>query len=80
MVTASDGLHFVYQPLAGDGTIMARVVSVQGSSAAQAGIMVREMLERRSKPCVSVRLFDVDIADGADEHGGEQFVPVSGKW
>jgi len=44
MVTASDGFHFVYQPLAGDGTIVARVVSVQGSSAAQAGIMIRETL------------------------------------
>src|SRR6266566_3888283 len=44
MITASDGFHFVYQPLAGDGTIVARVVSVQGSSAAQIGIMVRETL------------------------------------
>jgi regulation of enolase protein 1 (concanavalin A-like superfamily) len=42
--TSSDGVHFVYQPLAGDGTLVARVVSVQGSSAAQAGIMVRETL------------------------------------
>ncbi len=42
--TTSDGFHFMYQPLAGDGTIVARVVSVQGSSAAQAGIMVRETL------------------------------------
>ncbi len=44
MITSSDGFHFVYQPLAGDGTIVARVVSVQGSSAAQVGIMVRETL------------------------------------
>jgi regulation of enolase protein 1 (concanavalin A-like superfamily) len=42
--TASDGFHFVYQPLAGDGTMVARLVSLQGSSAAQAGIMVRETL------------------------------------
>src|SRR5467141_1788809 len=55
MVTASDGLHFVYQPLAGDGTIMARVVSVQGSSAAQAGIMVRETLDAGAN---HVYLFD----------------------
>jgi regulation of enolase protein 1 (concanavalin A-like superfamily) len=41
---SSDGLHFVYQPLAGDGTMVARVVSLQGSSAAQAGIMIRETL------------------------------------
>ena len=43
--TISDGFHFVYQPLAGDGTMVARVVSVQGSSAAQAGIMIRETLD-----------------------------------
>ncbi|HEY6943661.1 MAG TPA: S53 family peptidase, partial [Candidatus Acidoferrum sp.] len=29
MITSSDGFHFVYQPLNGDGTIVARVVSVQ---------------------------------------------------
>jgi regulation of enolase protein 1 (concanavalin A-like superfamily) len=42
--TASDAFHFVYQPLSGDGTMVARVVSVQGSSSAQAGIMIRETL------------------------------------
>ncbi|HKW31740.1 MAG TPA: protease pro-enzyme activation domain-containing protein [Candidatus Acidoferrum sp.] len=45
MITASDSFHFVYQPLTGDCTIIARVVSVQGSSAAQIGIMVRETLD-----------------------------------
>jgi len=44
MITTSDGFHFVYQPMSGDGSIAARVVSVQGSSAAQVGIMVRETL------------------------------------
>jgi regulation of enolase protein 1 (concanavalin A-like superfamily) len=43
--STSDGFHFVYQPLSGDGTIVARVVSMQGSSAAQAGIMIRETLD-----------------------------------
>src|SRR2546427_5320046 len=41
--TSADGFHFVYQSLTGDGTIVARVMSLQGS-AAQAGIMVRETL------------------------------------
>jgi len=40
----SDGMHFVYQPLAGDGSIIARVVSVS-SSTAQAGVMIRETLD-----------------------------------
>src|SRR5437763_1612531 len=44
MITSSDSFHFVYQPFAGDGSIVARVLSVQGSSAAQAGIMIRETL------------------------------------
>src|SRR5437879_11725700 len=43
--TASDGFHFVYQPLSGDGTMVARVFSLQCSSAAQAGIMIRETLD-----------------------------------
>jgi len=42
--TTTDGFHFVYQPMFGDGTIIARLVSVQGSSAPQAGIMIRETL------------------------------------
>jgi regulation of enolase protein 1 (concanavalin A-like superfamily) len=42
--TTSDAFHFVYQPLSGDGTIVTRVVSLQGSYAAQAGIMIRETL------------------------------------
>jgi len=46
---SSDGLHFVYQPLSGDGTIVARVVSLQGSSAAQVGLMIRETLDPAAK-------------------------------
>jgi RHS repeat-associated protein len=40
----TDGMQFVYQPLSGDGTIVARVVSVTGTSSAQAGVMIRETL------------------------------------
>jgi len=40
-----DGFHFVYQALTGDGTIVARVVSVQGSSYPQVGVMIRETLD-----------------------------------
>jgi len=47
--SSSDGLHFVYQPLSGDGTIVARVVSLQGSSAAQVGLMIRETLDPAAK-------------------------------
>jgi RHS repeat-associated protein len=44
----ADQMHFVYQPLSGDGTIVARVVSLTGTSAAQAGVMVRETLDTSS--------------------------------
>jgi len=37
----ADGMNFVYQPLSGDGTIVARVVSGASSTA---GVMIRETL------------------------------------
>jgi len=53
------------------------VVSVQGNSAAQVGIMIRRRWAAGANMC-TVRLFVVDLADGADEHGGEQFVQSVG--
>ncbi len=42
----SDELHFVHQPLSGDGSIVARVVSQEDSHEwAKAGVMVKERLE-----------------------------------
>src|SRR5260370_1033674 len=43
LFASADGFHYVYQSLSGDGTMVARVVSLQRSSA-QAGIMIRETL------------------------------------
>jgi subtilisin family serine protease/regulation of enolase protein 1 (concanavalin A-like superfamily) len=41
----SDGFHYVYQPLTGDGEIVARVVTLQNTHTfAKAGIMIRESL------------------------------------
>jgi regulation of enolase protein 1 (concanavalin A-like superfamily) len=41
----ADGFHFVYQPLAGDGTVVARVASLQNTNTyAKAGVMLRESL------------------------------------
>jgi len=48
---------------------MARVVSVQGSSAAQAGIIDPGDTGRGANHVYLFRLFVVDFADGADEHG-----------
>ena len=46
----ADGLHLVYQSLAGDGTILARVGSLTGGASTQsAGVMIRETLDASSK-------------------------------
>src|SRR6202521_1054241 len=45
----ADAFHFVYQALSGDGTIGARVVSLQGGSGyVTAGVMIRETLNSGS--------------------------------
>jgi hypothetical protein len=45
----ADAFHFVYQPLSGDGTIVARLVSVQGGAGYVApGVMIRETLTAAS--------------------------------
>jgi len=41
---SSDQINFLYQSLSGDGTIIARLASLQGPSGAQAGLMIRETL------------------------------------
>ncbi len=45
----ADQMHFVYQPLYGDGSIVARVVSVPSGTATQAGIMIRETLSANAR-------------------------------
>src|SRR6202166_211384 len=45
----ADAFHFVYQPLTGDGSIVARLVSLQGGSGCvSAGVMIRETLNAGS--------------------------------
>ena len=44
----TDGMHFVYQGLSGDGTIVARVTNVSNVNA-QAGVMIRETLDAGAK-------------------------------
>ncbi|HZP48138.1 MAG TPA: phospholipase D-like domain-containing protein [Vicinamibacterales bacterium] len=43
--SSADSFHYVYEPLSGDGTIVARVASLQNvNSKAKAGVMIRESL------------------------------------
>jgi uncharacterized protein YceK len=45
----ADAFHFVYQPLSGDGTIVARVASLQGGVGyVSAGVMIRNTLDAGS--------------------------------
>jgi Pro-kumamolisin, activation domain/IPT/TIG domain len=45
----ADAFHFVYQPLSGDGTLIARLVAVQGGMGnASAGVMIRNTLDTSS--------------------------------
>jgi RHS repeat-associated protein len=46
--STADQIHFVYQPLTGDGTIVARIVSFQGATYPQAGVMIRNTLDESS--------------------------------
>jgi RHS repeat-associated protein len=46
--STADEIHFVYQSLSGDGTIVARVVSLTGSSSPPAGVMIRDSLSAGS--------------------------------
>ena len=47
---ATDGFHFVYQPLNGDGEITLRVASFQNASpGAKAGVMIRESLASNAR-------------------------------
>jgi hypothetical protein len=47
---SSDSFHYVYQPLSGDGTLVAHVASQENSNEwAKAGLMVRETLEPDAK-------------------------------
>ena len=48
--STADQFHFVYQPLNGDGTIVARVASVQKTHVwAKGGVMIRESLAANSR-------------------------------
>jgi hypothetical protein len=45
---SADGMNFLFQPLSGDGTIVARVVSLTGGYQPAAGVMIRESLDAGS--------------------------------
>ncbi|HOP98907.1 MAG TPA: glycoside hydrolase family 3 C-terminal domain-containing protein [Verrucomicrobiota bacterium] len=55
----ADGFHYLYVPLTGDGTLMARVVSTMPTSDLsdgwdKAGVMIRETLQADSRYCMAM--------------------------
>ena len=47
---SADAFHYIYQPLNGDGKIIARIVTQKNSDpSAKAGVMIRETLTAGSK-------------------------------
>ncbi|MDQ3252589.1 MAG: hypothetical protein M3R15_01590 [Acidobacteriota bacterium] len=52
---SSDGFRYVYQPLTGDGQIVARITSIENTNEhAKAGVMIRETLEPNAKHATMV--------------------------
>src|SRR5262249_28761038 len=84
-----DAMHFVYQPLVGDGTIVARVVNLQGgSSSATAGVMIRETLDANARnaktadwPAFRAIYFDLRSSPGGTTSSlGSVSVPALPYW
>ena len=60
---AADAFHFMYQPMTGDGRIVARVTSVQNTNAwAKAGVMIRETLDPGSVHVFMLESFSKGLA------------------
>ena len=82
----ADGFHFVYQPLANDGQITARVVSLQNTHVyAKAGVMIRQALTAGSahalldvKPVGGIEFLARSAAGGATSYlgGGTASAPA----
>jgi YD repeat-containing protein len=56
--STADGMHFVFQPMSGDGEITARVVSSAGTTNAEAGVMIRETLNAGSTNAYTIYQLD----------------------
>jgi regulation of enolase protein 1 (concanavalin A-like superfamily) len=75
----ADAFNFVYQPLNGDGSIQARVVSVQRADVwSKAGLMIRETLDRNAKHALMMVSAAKGVAMQARPATGGTSVSVSG--
>jgi RHS repeat-associated protein len=85
----ADAFHFVYQPLNGDGSIVAQVVSLPSGTGATAGVMIRQSMDPESpngatvdsSPGSFVVEFNLRTAEGANtSEPGAISVPTPPYW
>ena len=71
----ADGMHFVYQDMSGDGTMIARNLAQSRTDGwAKAGVMIRESLAPDSKHAFTAMTPDNGIAfQGRDATGGDSY-------
>ncbi len=75
----ADAFHFVYQPLNGDGTIQARVASVQNANSwSKSGMMIRETLDPGSTHALMLVSAAKGVAFQRREATGGTSVSTSG--
>ncbi|HEY1252200.1 MAG TPA: right-handed parallel beta-helix repeat-containing protein [Thermoanaerobaculia bacterium] len=79
--TNSDKFHYVYESLSGDGTIIARVSSIEYTNAwAKGGVMIRESLNTDSRQAMMVLTPGNGVAFQRRLSTGGMTVNTSGVW
>ena len=79
--TTSDQFHYVYESLSGDGTIVARVSSIENTNSwAKGGVMIRESLASNSKQAMIVLTPGNGVAFQRRLSTGGGTVNTSGSW
>src|SRR5262249_3292528 len=75
----ADALHYAFQPMAGDGRIVARVTSVQNTNVwSKAGVMIRETLDPGSAQAFMLVSFSKGLAFQRRETANGSSVSTSG--
>jgi phosphatidylserine/phosphatidylglycerophosphate/cardiolipin synthase-like enzyme/regulation of enolase protein 1 (concanavalin A-like superfamily) len=75
----ADALHYVYEPLSGDGTIVTQVTSVQNINAwVKAGVMIRESLAANARQAFMLVSFSKGTAFQRRQTTGGGSVSTSG--
>jgi hypothetical protein len=84
LLGTADGMHFMYEPLSGDGTVIGRLVSTAGHGAL-AGIMTRETLNPNATYAAAMYnnylYFDSRLTTGSTgTNQGNNYIPGLPYW